>query len=133
MTTREWLEDFDDRAGTDDSKIKWLSTVTMTQLTEDLGNSDTSDRAKGRHLTNPIYKELPNGRAKTESSKTKLYPAARLALGRGCGRPGGGSLRSARTTARAASSEAGREQQQAQANNQLLASRDTPTQSRWTL
>ena len=22
---------------------------------------DASDRAKGRHLTNPIYKELPNG------------------------------------------------------------------------
>ena len=34
----EWLEDFHDRAGTDDSKIKWLSTITLAQMTEDLGN-----------------------------------------------------------------------------------------------
>ena len=34
----EWLEDFHDRAGTDDGKIKWLSTVSLAQLTEDLGN-----------------------------------------------------------------------------------------------
>ena len=38
----EWLEDFQDRAGTDDSKIKWLSTVTLAQLTEDLGNLEAS-------------------------------------------------------------------------------------------
>ena len=25
------------------------------------GRGDASDREKGRHLTNPIYKELPNG------------------------------------------------------------------------
>ena len=36
----EWLEDFQDRAGTDDSKIKWLSTVTLAQLTEDLGRGE---------------------------------------------------------------------------------------------
>ena len=63
----EWLEDFHDRAGTDDFKIKWLSTVNMTQLTEDLGKhgARTPDKGVGLHAV------LGGPRARTARGTTR--------------------------------------------------------------